>query len=145
MTSSVAAVTITIRDVNDETPTFNQNEYEVSIPENVPFGTPLANLNMEVKDTDTGSNSAFRIDLVDATGKFSVEPTRAVAHSAVTIKVNSQELDYENPNERKFLLLVVATETDTEKKLSSTATVTVQVIPIFNIKVIAYRRIPLRA
>ena len=37
------------RDVNDEAPRFNQREYEVTIPENVPFGTPLANLNMEVK------------------------------------------------------------------------------------------------
>ena len=41
--------------------------------------------------------------------------------------MNSQKLDYENPNERKFLLLVVAQETNTERKLSSTATVTVQV------------------
>ncbi len=33
----------------------------VTIPENVPFGTPLANLNMEVKDTDTGTNSVFTL------------------------------------------------------------------------------------
>ena len=60
-TSSIADVTITIRDVNDEVPSFNQKEYDVSIPENVPFGTPLANLNMEVKDTDTGPNSIFKV------------------------------------------------------------------------------------
>ncbi len=36
-------------------------------------------------------------------------------------------MDYENPNERKFLLLVTATETNTRERLSSTATVTVQV------------------
>ena len=57
----MADVTITIRDVNDEAPNFNQQEYDVSIPENVPFGTPLANLNMEVKDTDTGPNSIFKV------------------------------------------------------------------------------------
>jgi hypothetical protein len=113
--------------VNDEVPSFNQNEYDVSIPENVPFGTPLANLNMEVKDTGTGPNSIFKIELLDNTGKFSVEPARANGHTAVSLKVNSQKLDYENPNERKFLLLVVASETNTEKRLSSTATVTVQV------------------
>ena len=126
-TSSVADITITIRDVNDEPPMFNHLEYEVTIPENVPFGTPLANLNMEVKDTDTGPNSVFKIDLMDNTDKFSVEPARASGHTAVSLKVNTQKLDYENPNERKFLLLVVATETNTEEKLSSTATVTVQI------------------
>jgi len=35
--------------------------FRVSIPENVPFGTPLANLNMEVKDPDTGANSLFSL------------------------------------------------------------------------------------
>jgi len=82
---------------------------------------------MEVRDTDTGPNSVFQIDLLDETGKFSVEPSRASGHTAVSLKVNSKNLDYENPNERKFLLLLVARETNTEKKLSSTATVTVQV------------------
>ena len=38
-----------------------------------------------------------------------------------------QKLDFENPNERKFLLLVVATEEKTNSKLSSSATVTVEV------------------
>ena len=73
-------------------------------------------------DTDTGPNSRFKIDLVDATGKFTVEPARATGQTAVSLKVNSKNLDYENPNERKFLLLVVATETDTKEKLSSTGT-----------------------
>ena len=126
-TSSVADVTITIRDVNDEPPTFNAQEYRVTITENVPFGTPLGNLDMEVRDTDTGPNSAFKIELIDGSGKFSVEPSRAVGHSAVILKLNSKNLDYENPNERKFLLLIVATETETPEKLSSTATVTVEV------------------
>ena len=48
----MADITVTIRDVNDEPPTFNKQEYKVTIPENVPYGTPLANLNMEIKDTD---------------------------------------------------------------------------------------------
>ena len=39
-----------------------------------------------------------------------------------------QKLDYENPNERKFLLLVIATEEKTAARLSSTATVTVEVV-----------------
>ena len=47
-------MTITIRDVNDEAPTFNQAEYKVRVQENVPFGTPLANLEMEVESMDRG-------------------------------------------------------------------------------------------
>ena len=39
--------------------------FRVSIPENVPFGTPLANLNMEVKDPDTGANSLFSLRYTD--------------------------------------------------------------------------------
>ena len=78
-------------------------------------------------DTDTGPNSAFKIELIDNTGKFTVEPREAQGQTAVSLKVNSKNLDFENPNERKFLLLVVATESNTKEKLSSTATVTVQV------------------
>jgi len=56
-----------------------------------------------------------------------------VGHTAVSLKLNSKNLDYENPNERKFLLLIVATETETAEKLSSTATVTVDVTGKCNI------------
>lgn len=133
-TTSTADITITIRDVNDEPPLFNQNEYKVSLLENVPFGTPLANLNMEVKDLDTAPNAIFDINLVggDPNGKFAVEPKRATGHSAVSLKVNSQNLDYENANERKFLLLVEAKEANVNGRrgLSSTATVTVEVLDL---------------
>ena len=89
-TSSTADITITIRDVNDEPPLFNKPEYKVSLHENVPFGTPLANLNMEVKDLDTAPNAVFDINLVggDPNNKFSVEPSRATGHTAVSLKVN---------------------------------------------------------
>ena len=89
-TSSTADITITIRDVNDEPPLLNKPEYKVSLHENVPFGTPLANLNMEVKDLDTAPNAVFDINLVggDPNNKFSVEPSRATGHTAVSLKVN---------------------------------------------------------
>ena len=41
----------------------------------------------------------------DPNNKFAVEPRRATGHTAVSLKVNSENLDYENANERKFLLL----------------------------------------
>lgn len=51
-TSAEADVSITIRDVNDEPPRFNKQEYHVKIPENLPLGSPLPNLDMIVTDTD---------------------------------------------------------------------------------------------
>ena len=67
----------------------------------------MANLNMEVKDLDTAPNAVFEVNLVggDPNNKFAVEPRKATGHTAVSLKVNSQNLDYENANERKFLLL----------------------------------------
>lgn len=54
-TETEVEVTITIIDVNDEPPTFNKREYRASVPENVPDGTPLPNLDMFVQDRDVVS------------------------------------------------------------------------------------------
>lgn len=64
-TETVADVMITIRDVNDEPPTFNRREYRASVPENVPDGTPLPNLDMFVQDTDV-----VRMRMRDFVGRF---------------------------------------------------------------------------
>nr|XP_042894521.1 cadherin-87A [Parasteatoda tepidariorum] len=125
---TVAALMITIRDVNDEPPTFNKISYTVNLNENVANGTPLPNLDMFVQDTDTGSNSVFNIELVDDSGIFSVEPNLATGSSSVSIRVSNGPLDYENPNQRKFILLVVAKEAFTNPQLSGTGTVTVNIL-----------------
>jgi len=52
MSSTTAQVTVTVRDVNDEEPRFDKNEYTVVIPENTPPGSPLPGLNMRVADQD---------------------------------------------------------------------------------------------
>ncbi|KAF8763163.1 Cadherin-87A like protein [Argiope bruennichi] len=125
---TVAALTITIRDVNDEPPTFNKISYTVNLNENVANGTPLPNLEMFVQDTDSGSNSVFNIELVDDSGIFSVEPNLATGSTSVSIRVSNGPLDYENPNQRKFILLVVAKEAFTNPQLSGTGTVTVNIL-----------------
>lgn len=56
LTVSTAEATVTIKDINDEPPTFNRREYNIEIPENVPNGTPLPHLDMTVKDPDVVSN-----------------------------------------------------------------------------------------
>jgi len=129
--------TVTIKDVNDEAPTFNNHEYRIVIPENVPDGTPLPHLDMVVHDPDIGTNSEFTLRLDDITGAFEVEPTTATGSTSVSIRVANGSLDYENPNQRKFILLVIAEEKNTNPRLSSTATVIVSIadandnVPIF--------------
>jgi len=56
--------TVTIKDVNDEAPTFNKREYRIVIPENVPDGTPLPHLDMVVHDPDIVSGHNFILTLV---------------------------------------------------------------------------------
>uniref|UniRef100_A0A1B6L3B2 Cadherin domain-containing protein n=1 Tax=Graphocephala atropunctata TaxID=36148 RepID=A0A1B6L3B2_9HEMI len=127
LTSTTALASVTIKDVNDEPPQFNQREYSVSLPENIPDGTTLPNLDMIVTDPDVGKNAEFSLRLSDVSGSFAVEPTHASGSTAVSIRVINGNLDYENPNNRKFIVLVIAEETETEQKLSSTTTVTVEI------------------
>lgn len=113
--------------MNDSPPTFNKKEYEVSLQENTAPGTPLA-LDMNVTDRDVGINSKFSLRLDDVSGVFEVEPKYVNGFSQVNIRVGNGTLDYENPNQRKFIVLVIAEETDTKPKLSSTATITITVL-----------------
>ncbi|XP_014205128.1 cadherin-87A [Copidosoma floridanum] len=125
-----AEATVTIKDVNDEPPSFNRREYGISIPENIADGTPLPHLDMMVRDPDVGLNSVFSLRLEDITGAFTVEPTQATGSTSVNIRVTNGSLDYENPNQRKFIILVVAEEVHTNPRLSSTATVTVGITDV---------------
>ncbi|XP_073989842.1 cadherin 87A [Rhodnius prolixus] len=127
LTTSTTMASVTIKDVNDEPPQFNQREYHVKLSENIQIDTPLPNLNMTVTDPDIGVNSKFALRLSDVSGAFAVEPTTGSGSTAVSIRIVNGPLDYENPNNRKFIVLVIAEETETQQKLSSTATVTIEI------------------
>lgn len=129
--STTAKVSITIRDVNDVPPTFNQKEYYVTIPENTAVGTPLP-LNIIVDDPDVGQNSVFSLRLDDSivSEVFDIEPKLVTGTSQVSIRVANGSLDYENVNQRKFIVLIYAEETLTNPKLSSTATLTVSITDV---------------
>lgn len=128
--SAQVEIFITIRDVNDEAPKFNKNEYHVTIPENLTVGSALPDLDMIVTDADLGNNSAYTLRLEDFSGAFTVEPASAVGSTSVIIRLVNNSLDYENPNQRKFIILVIAEERETKLHLSSTATVTVEVTDV---------------
>lgn len=123
---STSIVSITIKDVNDVAPTFNQKEYFITLPENTAIGTPLS-IDMQIRDPDVGQNSVFSLRLDDVSDVFEIEPKLVTGFSQVSIRVANGSLDYENPNHRKFIVLVIAEETLTNPKLSSTATVTITV------------------
>ena len=59
-----ADATVTIKDVNDEPPTFNRKEYNIDVPEHIADGTPLPNLQMTVRDPDIVSIFLFSYNLV---------------------------------------------------------------------------------
>ncbi|XP_025829338.1 cadherin-87A [Agrilus planipennis] len=127
LTISEATVTIKITDVNDEPPIFNQREYHVEIPEDIPSNVSLPNLNITVTDPDEGLNAIFSLSLQDISGAFAIQPSVVNGSSQVKIYTANSSLDYEDPNQRKFIILIVAKELYTDPLLSSTATVKISV------------------
>lgn len=74
-----------------------------------------------------GQNSIFALRLDDVSELFDVEPKLVTGSSQISIRVANATIDFENPNQRKFIVLIIAEETKTKEKLSSTATLTVTV------------------
>lgn len=56
LTVTDAVATVIVKDVNDEPPAFNKREYFVQIPENIPEGSSLPDLDMTVRDPDEVSH-----------------------------------------------------------------------------------------
>lgn len=54
LTAATTQASITIRDINDSQPSFNQKEYYVTLPENTAIGTPLP-IDIHVSDPDVVS------------------------------------------------------------------------------------------
>ncbi|KAB0801704.1 hypothetical protein PPYR_03890 [Photinus pyralis] len=124
---TTAIVNVTVNDVNDEPPSFNKKEYFVEVPEDIRNGDVLPNLNMLVSDPDVANNSVFELQLDDISHSFKILPEIIFGSSEVTIQVVNSSLDYEDVNQRKFIVLVIAREIYTDPKLSSTATITITV------------------
>ncbi|XP_040301852.1 cadherin-related family member 2 isoform X1 [Herpailurus yagouaroundi] len=89
--SSVALVTIHIRDVNDHRPTFTHSLYNLSVSENSPDGTVVTN-SIHALDPDTGDGGRITYSLLPGNGAdvFEVDPDSGT----VTVR-NSELLDRE--------------------------------------------------
>ncbi|CAG7728421.1 unnamed protein product [Allacma fusca] len=124
VTQTLANVTVLIDDVNDFAPRFNRKEFWTDIDENTAVGTPLANVDMEIVDLDTGTFADFTLKIDGPLAEvFDIEPKFASGSARPVIRIK-KSFDYENPNERKFLILVIAQNVE-EPQLFSTSTIIV--------------------
>lgn len=112
--------------------------YHINIKENSPAGSPITSRNdMFVYDLDNGENANFNIALVDPFNMFDVEPKQVSGFALVTLKLaksynnnRTRLFDYENPNERSFIIQLIATETNTAERFTSKAQVTINVLDV---------------
>ncbi|XP_057327404.1 cadherin-23 isoform X2 [Microplitis mediator] len=119
--STASVVTIVVRDVDDLSPKFSDDFYNIKVLEDIGVDTPLPGLNMVVSDDDVGDNAKFRLALRDAPGypgisrAFSVTPEFAQGRVPVVIKVRDpQALDYDvdDPTKRELEFDVTASVGD---------------------------------
>ncbi|XP_021205801.2 protein dachsous isoform X1 [Bombyx mori] len=116
--SSTATLLITVLDVNDNEPIFDQSFYNVTVPESEAVGSCI--LKMSAIDPDCGVNALVNYTLGDVLAKtrFSVKPD--TGELCVT-----SPLDYEDTSEYEFP--VIATD---RGGLSTTAVVKIQLVDI---------------
>lgn len=95
---SYKTIAVHLTDVNDNTPVFNREIYEVSIDETSPPNTPV--IRLKTTDIDEGKNAQVFLQIVGGNegGEFRVNPETGMLYTAV-------QLDYET---KKFYTLTVS-------------------------------------
>lgn len=124
-------VNITIQDVNDNTPIFNQSRYFASVPENATIGTKV--LQVYATDIDAGNNGLIEFSInrrqSDREQNFQIDSKTGI------ISVN-KPLDFET---KELHELVVVARDHGEQTLETTAFVSISVTnvndnqPIINV------------
>ncbi|XP_077869641.1 LOW QUALITY PROTEIN: cadherin-23 [Saccoglossus kowalevskii] len=104
--SAQTEFTITINDVNDESPLFSQAEYSITVSENAHIALPL---DIHVRDRDQGEFSTISLSLHGQYSElFRLEPSRVLGEADVIILVD-HPLDYETAVQ--YQLYIYANET----------------------------------
>lgn len=97
--SSITQITIVVTDVDDHLPEFNEQNFEIYVPENLERDTPLPGLSLFVIDKDLGANSRYNLSLknvLNAENVFEVSPTSGHGRTPVVVKVlDPSKLDYD--------------------------------------------------
>ncbi|EPY83038.1 protocadherin Fat 3 [Camelus ferus] len=118
--SSLATVTITVLDINDNPPVFERRDYLVTVPEDTSPGTQVLAVFATSKDIGTNAEITYLIRSGNEQEKFRINPkTGGISVSEV--------LDYELC--RKFYLVVEAKDGGTPA-LSAVATVSINLTDV---------------
>lgn len=124
--SALTQVTVVLLDVDDNLPEFNQDLFNVSIPENLELNTLLPGLSIYVTDLDMGDNSKYDLSLVNIHNSeetFTVHPTQGEGRTPLVVRVkNPAKLDYDvlDPKLREFVFDIVATSQKNSSLMSKT-------------------------
>uniref|UniRef100_A0A8D0ZMQ9 Cadherin domain-containing protein n=1 Tax=Sus scrofa TaxID=9823 RepID=A0A8D0ZMQ9_PIG len=89
--TGMARILVTVLDANDNAPVFTQPVYRVSVPEDLPVGTPVLSVN--ATDQDEGLHSEVTYSFVRITDKISKTFCLNVLTGEITTSAN---LDYED-------------------------------------------------
>ncbi|XP_045856703.1 protocadherin gamma-A6 isoform X6 [Meles meles] len=89
--SGTARILVTVLDVNDNAPVFTQPVYPVSVPENLPVGTPVLSVN--ATDQDEGVHAEVTYSFLRVTEKISKIFCLNVSTGEIATSAN---LDYED-------------------------------------------------
>ena len=87
-------VVVDVVDYNDNQPKFLENNYNATIPENLPIGTTVLTVNAE--DEDLNNNAVFKYSIVGGEDKFEVTDNGVIITKAL--------LDYESKPSYTFLV-----------------------------------------
>ncbi|CAL1530727.1 unnamed protein product [Lymnaea stagnalis] len=132
-TTARVNIKVTVRDIDDNTPTFSQKNYEAYIDENIVSGANVPGLQMTVTDIDSGSFNSFKLVTLNSTDVFGIIPEEDAASSSATLFVKKSDLiDYEK-GPRQYIIQVEARENLVSPALTGTCTVTIYVRDINDI------------
>ena len=118
--SSLASLSVTVLDENDNAPEFSQSSYTVSVPEDTPLNSVLLFLN--ATDADSSSNAAVTyVILADSSaGSFSVDPLTGAIFTL-------QRLDFEIVTQAEVSVLA---RDGGQPVMSSSASVTILITDV---------------
>lgn len=110
---SLLHVNVTVQDINDNSPVFNQSRYYASVPENATIGTPVLAVN--ATDADAGDNGRIEYSISrrqsDREEMFRIDPETGMVY------VN-KALDYETKMQHE--LVIFAKDFGAQQQTSST-------------------------
>ena len=117
-----ANVSIVVRDLNDNTPQFNQSLYEVSILETVPVGTVV--LRLSAPDADSNANGDVTYSLADPTRSFTIDERTGALTNVIS-------LDFET--DCFYRLQVTASDSGMPFSRNSSAMVSISLLPVHDL------------